>query len=123
MSQTPRAMIYGANGYTGRLIAQQAVARGLQPVLAGRNYESVLSLAAKLDLQAVSFGLQQPAQVAEHLRGFAAVLNCAGPFSQTAQLMMDACLVSRTDYLDITGEIAVIEAAAARHERAMQTGV
>ena len=29
-------MIYGANGYTGELIAREAVSRGLKPVLAGR---------------------------------------------------------------------------------------
>ena len=30
-------LLYGATGYTGRLIAREAVARGLRPILAGRN--------------------------------------------------------------------------------------
>ncbi len=30
-------LLYGAYGYTGRLIAEMAVERGLRPVLAGRN--------------------------------------------------------------------------------------
>ena len=63
------------------------------------------------------------AQIAEHLQGIAAVLHCAGPFSQTARQMMDACLSAGADYLDITGEIDVIEWAAARGERAKQAGV
>ncbi len=123
MSQPPRAMIYGVTGYTGRLIARHAVDRGLKPVLAGRNYEAVGALAGELDCPAVSFNLQQTAQIAEQLKGFSAVLNCAGPFSQTARQMMDACLAAGTDYLDITGEIDVILGAAARGEHATQAGV
>jgi short subunit dehydrogenase-like uncharacterized protein len=123
MSQPPRAMIYGVTGYTGRLIARHAVERGLKPLLAGRNHEAVAALADQLDCPAVSFGLQSPAQVAEPLKGCSAVLNCAGPFSQTARPMMDACLAAGTDYLDITGEIDVIEWAAARGERARLSGI
>ena len=51
------------------------------------------------------------------------MLHCAGPFSQTARQMMDACIAAGADYLDITGEIEVIERAAARGERARQAGV
>lgn len=123
MNQPPRAMIYGASGYTGRLIARRAVERGLKPVLAGRSPEAIAALAAELDCPCASFGLQQPAQIAEHLQGFSVVLNCAGPFSQTARQMIDACLAAGTDYLDITGEIEVIQFAASRDERAKQAGV
>ena len=38
-------LIYGANGYTGSLIAHEAVARGQRPVLAGRNAAAVAALA------------------------------------------------------------------------------
>ena len=40
-----RLLIYGANGYTGNLIARQAAARGLSPIVAGRNREQVEALA------------------------------------------------------------------------------
>ncbi len=106
MSDAPRAMIYGANGYTGRLIARRAVSQGLRPTLAGRNHEAVAALAKELDLPSTSFSLHQPAQIAECVKGYAAVLHCAGPFSQTASPMMDACIATGADYLDITGEIA-----------------
>ena len=123
MNDTPRAMIYGANGYTGRLIAARARKRGLKPTLAGRNPQAIGALAAQLDCPAVSFSLHQAAQVAEYLKGYAAVLHCAGPFSQTARPMMDACLATGTHYLDITGEIDVILWAAAQNERAKSAGV
>ena len=105
-------MIYGSYGYTGRLITQLAVERGHQPTLAGRNE-------AKLKAQAQELGL--PWSVvdladAQGLRGAlsttTAVLHCAGPFSSTFQPMLDACLETGVHYLDITGEIGVLESAA-----------
>jgi short subunit dehydrogenase-like uncharacterized protein len=102
-------MIYGANGYTGRLTALEAVRRGMRPVLAGRNREAVQALAAELGLEAVVFELDNPESVAGQLRGMRLVLHCAGPFSATSQPMIEACLRSGTHYLDITGEISVFE--------------
>jgi len=119
----PRIMIYGANGYTGELIARQAIERGLKPVLAGRNAEAIGRLARERGCEALVFQLRQAAQIAEQLKGFAAVMHCAGPFSATAEPMMEACLSARTHYLDITGEIDVILAAHALNERARQAGV
>ena len=41
-------LIYGANGYTGALLAREAVARGHRPILAGRNAERLSALAREL---------------------------------------------------------------------------
>jgi short subunit dehydrogenase-like uncharacterized protein len=124
MNETqPRAMIYGANGYTGRLIARHAVERGLKPTLAGRNRESVARLATELGCPAASFDVKEPSKIAEQLSGFSAVLHCAGPFSQTARQMMEACIATGVDYLDITGEIEVIELAVKLSQRAKDAGV
>lgn len=119
----PTWLIYGANGYTGRLIAAEAVNRGLEPVLAGRNAEAIRELAKELGCQFCSFDLGGSADVSSYLKDVSLVLNCAGPFSQTAKPMIDACLASGTSYLDITGEIDVIELAAARHAEASKAGV
>ncbi len=116
-------MIYGANGYTGRRIARQAVSNGLQPVLAGRDEGRVQSLATELGCESRVFSLAAPTAVAEHLRGVAAVLHCAGPFSVTARPMLEACLTAGVHYLDITGEIDVIELAAQHHQRAVAAGI
>jgi short subunit dehydrogenase-like uncharacterized protein len=123
MIDSPRAMIYGANGYTGRLIARRAVEQGLKPLLAGRNQAAVSALAAELQCESVSFDVAQSANFVDRVRGCAAVMHCAGPFSQTARQMMDACIAAGADYLDITGEMEVIEQAAARGDRARQAGV
>lgn len=116
-------MIYGANGYTGELIAREAVRRGLKPVLAGRNPEKVQALANELGLQAVSFGLDSAERVARQIKDHSIVLNCAGPFSATAEPMMQACLSAGAHYLDITGEIDVFERAQSLHEQASSAGI
>ncbi len=116
-------LIYGANGYTGQLIARQAVRHGLQPVLAGRNASSVRSIADELGVDARSFGLDDSKAIEAVLRDVAVVLHCAGPFSRTSRPMVEACLASRVHYLDITGEIEVFEAVALRDAEARSRGV
>ena len=102
-------LIYGANGYTGELIAREAVRRGLRPILAGRRREPIEALAAELELPSRVFELDEPGVLDEGLNGAEAVLHCAGPFVRTSQPMAEACLRTHTHYLDITGEIPVIE--------------
>jgi short subunit dehydrogenase-like uncharacterized protein len=116
-------MIYGANGYTGELIAREAVKRGLKPVLAGRSREKTEALARELGLESRSFGLDDATQAARQVEGHFLVLNCAGPFSATAQAMMEACIRARAHYLDITGEIAVFELAQSLGARASAAGI
>jgi short subunit dehydrogenase-like uncharacterized protein len=116
-------MIYGANGYTGALIAREAKSRGKSPILAGRNEPQIAALRNELQLPARVFSLGSPPAIAEALRGISLVLNCAGPFSQTALPMMRACIAARAHYLDITGEIAVFESAHRLDAEAKAAGV
>lgn len=102
-------MIYGANGYTGELIAREAVARGMRPILAGRSRAKIERLASELNLECRIFDLGSPASIAQQLHGVTVVLLTAGPFSATSQPMVSACLQARAHYLDITGEIDVFE--------------
>jgi short subunit dehydrogenase-like uncharacterized protein len=116
-------LIYGANGYTGALTARHAAARGHRPVLAGRSPEAVAALAKELGLEHRVFGLDDPAALDAGLRDVGAVLHCAGPFAHTAKAMADACLRTRTHYLDVTGEVVVFEGLAARDAEAKAAGV
>jgi short subunit dehydrogenase-like uncharacterized protein len=116
-------MIYGANGYTGELIAKEAVAQGLKPILAGRNQAAIESLASELDLTSRVFGLEFEKQLEENLADIDVVIHCAGPFSATARPMMDACIKSGTHYTDITGEISVFELAQELSQQAKAAGV
>jgi short subunit dehydrogenase-like uncharacterized protein len=116
-------LIYGANGYTGRLIARTFARSGLNPVLAGRNAAKLKPLAAELGLPSLAFELTDGAALDAALAGVVAVLHCAGPFSATAAPMVDACLRTGAHYLDITGEIDVFEACAAQADAAAAAGV
>jgi short subunit dehydrogenase-like uncharacterized protein len=111
MSGHTEWMIYGANGYTGHLVAAEARRRGLNPVLAGRRADPIEKLAAELDLPVRVFGLDDAPAAAAAIADMAVVANCAGPFAATSTPMIDACLTSRAHYLDITGEIEVFVAA------------
>lgn len=114
----PDFLIYGANGYTGQLIAREAVARGRRPILAGRNPVELSALARELGLEHRAFTLDSPVMVEEGIRNVATVLHCAGPFAHTSRPMADACLRTGIHYLDITGEVAVFEALASRDAEA-----
>jgi len=111
-------MIYGANGYTGELIAREAVRRGHRPILGGRNAEKIEALARELSCEARVFDLDRI-----DLAGAALVLHCAGPFVLTSAPMVDACLGDGAHYLDITGEISVFEAIMRRDAEAKARGV
>ena len=111
-------LIYGSNGYTGRLIVQEAMASGLRPILAGRDAEAIRAQALVCDLEHRAFPLHDRAAVSAGLAGVTIVMHCAGPFARTSAPMADACLRAGAHYLDITGEIAVFEALAARDTEA-----
>ena len=104
---TKKWMIYGANGYTGRLTVKEAKKRGMQPILAGRNRKAIEMMASETGFDGRVFDLDDSAATIEGLKGVSMVLHCAGPFSATSQQMIDACLETHCHYLDISGEISV----------------
>ncbi len=104
-------LLYGANGYTGRLIADLAADYGLQPILSGRNENEIRLLASQLKCSYQIADLNNQAQLNNILSQVPVVLHAAGPFHQTAKPMIEACLQTNTHYLDITGEIPVFEMA------------
>lgn len=122
-----RLFIYGATGYTGRLVVAEALRAGLRPVPGGRDPEKLSALASRTKadagLETRTVGLDDPAALAAALEDVSVVLHCAGPFSRTALPMYDACLKTGTHYLDITGEIDVFEALAARDAEAADAGI
>jgi len=116
-------LIYGANGYTGELIAREAVRRGLKPILSGRSQNKVEPLAKELNLTHRTFSLEDKKSLEYTLKEVDFVIHCAGPFSLTSERMVEACLRTGKHYLDITGEISVFEAMARRDEAAKQAGI
>ena len=116
-------LLYGITGYTGKLIVREAVRRGMRPIVAGRDPNTVAKAAKEFGCESRVFAIDRPDRVAEHLHGVKLVLNCAGPFMRTAPTLMAACIEAGVSYLDITGEIDVIEQAASLDSAAMKAGV
>lgn len=114
-------LVYGATGYTGRLVVERAVARGMTPILAGRSRTAVAALAKQRGLDWRAFAMDD--NVAAHLGGIGTVVHAAGPFSATSEPMVRGCLAARAHYIDITGEIDVFEALAARDAEAKAAGI
>jgi saccharopine dehydrogenase (NAD+, L-lysine-forming) len=97
-------LIYGATGYTGKLIAKVAADQGARPILAGRNLAKVNAVARPLGLKARAFDLGDRTRLDAAIKDVSVVLCVAGPFSATSRPVADACLRNRVHYLDITGE-------------------
>ncbi len=122
-----RILIYGANGYTGALIAEEAARRGLKPVLGGRNRDALEVLAQRASALTRAACSEARAdrrdEVLRNLDGVGIVLNCAGPFAHTAEALLEACLDAKVHYLDITGEIDVFALCHQAHKQAQHQGV
>ena len=102
-------LLYGANGYTGKLIAKLAANYNLQPILAGRTEANIKPLADQLQLPYFIIDLNNKSQLEAALSTVKLVLHAAGPYVYTAKQMIDACLQTGVHYIDINGDISVFE--------------
>lgn len=118
-----KLMIYGATGYTGRMAATLSRDLGLAPVLAGRKVDQLNELALELGLVCHVFSLDDELSVRHALEDIDVLLNCAGPFVDTAGKLMNACLQTGTHYLDIAAELDSYQLAEQRSEEAVKAGV
>jgi short subunit dehydrogenase-like uncharacterized protein len=123
MSQEKRWLIYGAYGYSGELVAEEALRRGHRPVLAGRSQEKLLPIAERLGLPHVAVGLDDPTALVNALEDIDLVFHAAGPFVDTSEAMIGACLAQGVHYVDITGEIPALQITFAHHDAAQQKGI
>jgi short subunit dehydrogenase-like uncharacterized protein len=116
-------MIYGATGYTGRMTTEHAVAAGIPVILGGRDGAGLSSLATELDVEYRIFGLDDAAALDDAVAKVSVLLNCAGPFSKTAEPLMTAAIRSGVHYLDIAAELDSYLLAEALDEEAQAAGV
>ena len=104
--QTGPIAVYGATGYTGRLVAAELRRRGAEAVLAGRNRPKLEILAEDLGggLAIQEASLDDSAALRELLDPCAAVIACAGPFRLHGEPVLAAAVETGTHYVDTTGE-------------------
>lgn len=121
--QQNQFLLYGANGYTGELIARFAVRYNLQPVLAGRREEVLIPLSKKLGYPYKVIALNDNEALISALREVKAVVHAAGPYNFTAKKMIEACLKTGTHYLDLNGDMDVFEMIHGYDAEAKQAGI
>lgn len=99
-------VLYGATGFTGRLVARELLRRGATVVLAGRDFAKLSARASELGggLELATASLDDPAALTEALGRGRVVVNCAGPFARTGDPVLEAAIRAGVHYLDTTGE-------------------
>src|SRR4051794_20553627 len=103
--QTGPIAVYGATGYTGRLVAEELRRRDADFVIAGRSREKLERLSTELGgLPTRVASLDDPAALRSLLEPCAAVIACAGPFIEHGEPVVAAAAETGTHYLDTTGE-------------------
>jgi short subunit dehydrogenase-like uncharacterized protein len=111
-------ILYGATGFTGRLVAAALAEANIETLLAGRNADAVAAIAAPLGLDS---RVATPEDL--DLAGATALLNCAGPFAITAPPLIHRCLDERVHYLDLAGEVPEHRLARAHDDAARAAGI
>jgi short subunit dehydrogenase-like uncharacterized protein len=102
-------VLYGATGYTGRLTAEAMVARGLSPVLAGRNRAALEAMAGQLGgLKVRVADVADPVSVRKLVKTGDVLVTTVGPFARYGKAALDAALAAKSHYLDSTGEPAFV---------------
>lgn len=103
--QTGPIAVYGASGYTGRLVAAELVRTGAAFVLAGRNRAKLEIIAEDVGgAEVVAAELDDPQALRDLLEPCAAVIACAGPFQLHGEPVLRAAVEAGTHYVDTTGE-------------------
>jgi short subunit dehydrogenase-like uncharacterized protein len=106
VSQAGPIAVYGATGYTGKLVARELARRELDYVLSGRSAGKLRALASELggDPPVRPASLDDRDALRHVLGDCVAVINCAGPFMRYGEPVVRAAVETGTHYVDTTGE-------------------
>lgn len=109
--------VYGATGYTGRLVVAELAARGAELVLGGRDRTRLVRVAEEQGAGArhVAARVDEPKSLRRLMGGCRVVVNCAGPFTLAGEEVVRAAVDSGCHYVDSTGEQPYIRAVLERH--------
>ncbi|MEM1188901.1 MAG: saccharopine dehydrogenase NADP-binding domain-containing protein [Pseudomonadota bacterium] len=104
-------VIYGASGFTGRLVAEYLTAKnghGLRWAMAGRNAEKLAAvrdeIGAPADTPIVTADSADPASIKAMAESCRVVITTVGPYQLYGAELVAACAAAGTDYVDLCGE-------------------
>lgn len=97
--------VFGASGHTGRFVVSELLRRGFTPLAISRSTSKPSAFRFEERGVAVrTASIEDPSSLDRAFAGAAAVINCAGPFLDTAEPVAGAALRTRIHYLDVTAE-------------------
>jgi short subunit dehydrogenase-like uncharacterized protein len=103
-------VVYGASGYTGRLVCEYLREYGIPFIAAGRSADKIHA-AMKSNVAGIETASYEVVEVIHtvealsHLfKGAEVVLNTVGPFAKFGPEVVEACLAAKCHYTDTTGE-------------------
>lgn len=105
-----RIAVFGAAGHTGRFVVRELQRRGFAPLALARDAAELAACEFGPQVQTAQAAIDDPASLDRALAGSAAIINCAGPFLDTANAVAAAALRARIHYLDVTAEQASAQA-------------
>lgn len=115
----PAVAVLGANGHTGRFVVAELLRRGLKPIAIGRSAARLAEAGfSGRGVDCREAAVEDDAALDRALARAAAVINCAGPFMDTADAVVRAALRAGIHYLDVTAEQPSVQATFERHEAA-----
>jgi saccharopine dehydrogenase-like NADP-dependent oxidoreductase len=105
MNTDRNVVVFGAYGHTGRFVVAELCRRGWTPILSGRDADRLAVLGNAFPaLEQRPASIDDPASLDRALDGVMGVINCAGPFLDTAVPVIEAALRARIHYLDVCAE-------------------
>jgi short subunit dehydrogenase-like uncharacterized protein len=110
MNDRMTVAVYGASGHTGKFVVAELKRRGIGVVRIGRDAARLTESSADDATPWRVAAIDDPAQLDAAIRGTDAVINCAGPFLDTALPVVDAALRAGIPYLDVMAEQAALQA-------------
>ena len=109
MIQNRTVTVFGAYGHTGRFVVSELRKRGFTPILSGRDAAKLKAAGKAHPGSEVRVAtVNDSASLDRAMSGAVAVINCAGPFIDTAGPVIDAVVRASIHYLDVAAEQAAV---------------
>jgi short subunit dehydrogenase-like uncharacterized protein len=116
-------IVYGAYGYTGEIIVEELQSKNLSVLLSGRSESKLIELSQKTGFPYITVNLNDKDALLNLALQGKVMIHAAGPFKQTAGIMVEACIAAKTHYLDINGDISVFEMLKPYGDQAEKAGI
>lgn len=123
MKPKKKMLLYGATGYTGKIVADRAKALHIDFEIAGRDASKIQALAKKLNVGYHIFDVDDEYAWQKAMSDKEVLIHAAGPFQFTAKQAMEACLKAGAHYLDISAELDTYQLAESLDEEAKAAGI